>query len=178
MRLVGWVLVMAVVLTSGACAKTGSVRESTPVASLAAYKTARVEVELPTSVKNADAQKAAFAEAVAQGLRERKIFSDVVKEGGDVFVKVTVVKVDAGSAFERGMGTGGDAEVTARVELLDASDNKNVGAFDVTGNSKKSVTMAVGGVDTAAVEDSTGRALRAAADEIAGYLQDRRDGTR
>jgi hypothetical protein len=51
---------------------------------------------------------------------------------------------------------------------------KAIGAFDVTGNSKKNVQTSVGGVNTAAMEDSANKAFEAAAEEIALFLEKKR----
>lgn len=166
---------MAIGLSVG-CAKTGTVTEKTPVASLAAYKVAKLEVDVGSSIKNAEQQKTAFHSAIADRLKEKKLFADVVADGGDLFIKVKVTKVDEGSKLGQAMGPagGGETEVSVSVEMTD-KDGKAVGAFDVTGNSKKNgVQTSVGGVNTSAMQDSTGRALGAAADEIAGYLAAKR----
>lgn len=182
MRVLRWLgaMVVGACLVVG-CAKTGSVQEKAPLTQdLAAYRSAAVSVELPPSVKNAEQHKVAMASGLTDRLREKKIFAEVVTENADLAIKIVVTSVDEGSALARGIGpaAGGDAQVAASVDLFDTKQGKSVGAFDVTGNSKKNVQSSVGGVNTAAVEDSTGRALGAAADEIVAYLEQHKAGAK
>src|SRR5262249_29165440 len=101
-------------------------------------------------------------------------FSDVVADGGDVVLKVKVTNVDGGNTAVVALaGNAGSAEISASVELFDKA-SKPIGAFDVKGNSKKNVQTTVGGVNTAAMDDSTKKAFEAAADEIATYLETKR----
>jgi hypothetical protein len=89
-------------------------------------------------------------------------------------LRVKVTKVDSGNKGLQAMSAGGDSDVSASVELFDTKQNKVVGAFDVTGNSKKNVNTSVGGVNTKAMEDTTNAALGAAGDEIVAYLEKHR----
>jgi len=173
-----FIALTALVLAVGAsvgCAKTGSVQEKTPMsADLASYKSASIEVDLPGDVKNADTTKTQFQSQLGDKLREKKIFAEVAAGGGDMTLRVKVTKVEGGNKGLQAMTAGGDSEVSASVELFDTKQNKVVGAFDVTGNSKKNVNTSVGGVNTKAMEDTTGAALGAAADEIVAYLDKHR----
>lgn len=164
-----------VAVAAAACVKTGTVAEKQPVASLAAYKTAQLFIEVPADMKNGEQQKTAFSSAISRRLKEKNIFNEVKPDGGDVVLKVKITKVDGGSDEMRaiGLGNSGAAEVFVSVELADAQA-KSLGAFDVTGNSKKQVQTTVAGVHTASMEDATGKALDAAADEIAEFLAKKR----
>jgi hypothetical protein len=184
MKASGWlgnVLAVVTVVGMGAlglgCAKTGSVQERAPLTQdIATYRSAAVEVDIPTSVKNAETQKTAFATMIGDKLREKKIFAEIVPTSGELTLRVKVTAVEQGNKMAQAMGpgAGGDSEVAATIDLFDAKQNKSVGAFDVTGNSKKNTQTSVGGVNTAAMEDTTGRALGAAADEIVAYLEKHR----
>jgi hypothetical protein len=166
-------LILAASLAIG-CAKTGDVQEKVPLtADITTYKTASVEVTIPTSVKNAETQKTAFAGTISDKLREKKLFGDVTAGGGELTIKVNVTNVDEGSKLALAAG-GGKSEVSATVDLFDTKRQQSIGQFDVKGNSKKDVHTSVGGVDTQAMEDTTGKALGAAADEIANYLDKHR----
>lgn len=169
------IVACVIALSAVACVKSGTVAEKQPVASLAAYKTAQLSVEVPGDMKNGEQQKVAFSSAISKRLKEKNIFTEVKPDGGDVAIKVKVTKVDAGSDAMKALGpaNSGAAEVAVTVELADASA-KSLGAFDVTGNSKKNVQTSVGGVNTAAMEDATAKALDAAADEIAEFLAKKR----
>jgi hypothetical protein len=175
-----WIALLSLVLAAAAgtgCAKTGSVQEKTPLtADLATYKSASIEVDIPSDVKNADTTKTQFASQLGDKLREKKIFAEVSAGGGDMTLRVKVTKVESGNKGLQAMSAGGDSEVSASVELFDTKQNKVVGAFDVTGNSKKNVNTSVGGVNTKAMEDTTGAALGAAGDEIVAYLDKHRGG--
>jgi len=164
-------------LTSvAACAKTGNVTEKTPVTQdLGVYRTASISVDVPKDVKNSDKHQSTFGSALADKLKSRHLF-EVAPDGGDLVVKVKVTSVDDGSAVLRGLGSGsaGDAKVAATVDLFDTKQSKSVGSFDVVGNSSKNFHSSVGGVDTAAIEDATGRAIGAAADQIADFLEKHR----
>lgn len=166
---------IVIALAAAACVKTGTVAEKQPVGSLAAYKTAQLSVEVPGDMKNGEQQKVAFSSAISKRLKEKNIFTEVKPDGGDVAIKVKVTKVDGGNEALRGLGgaNSGSAEVMVSIELADASA-KSLGAFDVTGNSKKNAQMSVGGVNTSAMEDATSKALDAAADEIAEFLSKKR----
>jgi hypothetical protein len=170
MKKLVWIGMVAAALAVG-CVKTGSVVERTPVSSLSAYKVAKLEVDVASEIKNAEQTKSEFHSAIAERLKGKKVFNDVVADGGDVFIKVKVTRVTEANKGLQALGpaNSGSAEVYVTVEMTD-KDGKAVGAFDVTGNSKKNVQTKVGGVNTAAMEDSTNKALGAAADEIAGYL--------
>jgi hypothetical protein len=152
------------------------VQEKVPLTQdIGAYKSAAVEVEVPSGMKNGDTQKTAFATMLGDRLKDKKLF-EVMPNGADLTLRVKVTSVEAGNKLAQAMGpsAGGDAEVAASVELFDTKQNKSVGAFDVTGNSKKNVQTTVGGVNTAAMEDTTNRALGAVADEIVAYLEKHR----
>ncbi len=167
-------MMIASLLFATACVKSGSVAEKQPVASLAAYKSASVAVDVPSSMTNPEKYKSAFANALTLKLREKKIFTDVTTEGGEVAIKVKVTKLDQGNSGLTAVGgNAGAAEIAASVELFD-KENKAIGAFDVTGNSKKNMQTSVGGVNTAAMEDGATKAFEAAADEIVGYLEKKR----
>lgn len=158
-----------------ACVKTGTVAEKQPVASLASYKTAQLAIEVPADMKNGEQQKTAFSSAISRRLKEKNVFTEVKTDGGDVVLKVKITKVDTGSDTMRALGpaNSGSAEVFVSVELADGAA-KSLGAFDVTGNSKKNVQTSVAGINTSAMEDATGKALDAAADEIAEFLAKKR----
>jgi hypothetical protein len=174
MKLRAFVLVIAITASLG-CVKSGSVVEKQPVASLAAYKSATISVEAPADMKNVEQHKSGFVSALTARLKDKKIFMEVPPEGGDVSIKVTITKMDAGSTAMQALGNAnnGAAEVTATVELFEKG-SKSVGAFEVTGNSKKNSQVSINGVNTAAMEDSTRKAIDAAADEIALYLEKKR----
>lgn len=165
-------LVMAASL---GCVKTGSVVEKQPVAGLSAYKSASITVEAPTDLKNAEQHKTGFVSALSAKLKEKRIFADVTPEGGDVSIKVSITKMDEGNTAMRAIGNAnaGASEVSASVQLFEKG-SKPIGAFDVTGNSKSNTQTSVGGVNTAAMEDSTKKAIDAAAEEIALYLERKR----
>ncbi len=168
-------LAAVVFAASMGCVKTGTVAEKQPVASLAAYKSASISVDAPSEMKNSEKYKSDFNNALAMRLKEKRIFMDVTPDGGDVAIKVKITKMDTGSDVMRAVGpaNSGASEVSATVELFD-KESKAIGAFDVTGNSKKNVQTSVGGVNTAAMEDSTNKAIEAAAEEIALYLEKKR----
>ena len=175
-----WIALLSLVLAAGsgvACVKTGSTMEKAPfTADLATYKSASVEVDMPSDVKNADTSKTQFQSQIGDKLKEKKIFAEVAPGGGDMTLRVKVTKVDGGNKGLQAMTAGGDSEVSASVELFDTKQNKVVGAFDVTGNSKTNTQTSVGGVNTKAMEDTTGAAFGAAADEIVAYLEKKRSG--
>lgn len=177
LRVLAATIVVGAAVVTG-CVKTGTVNERAPIADLSAYKSASVAVEMPAGVKNGETEKTAFLTGIGERLEKRKVFSEIVAGGGDLTVKVKVNSVDTGSQLARAVGptAGGDAEVSATVELVDNKQGKSVGAFDVTGNSKKNAQTTVGGVNTAAMEDTTGRAFGAAADQIGEFLAKRRAG--
>jgi hypothetical protein len=175
-----WIALLTLVLAGAVgCAKTGSVQERTPLtADLATYKSASIEVDIPQEVKNADTAKTHFQSQIGDKLREKKIFAEVAPGGGDMTLRVKVTKVDGGNKGLQALGpsNSGDAEVSMSIELFDSKQNKVVGAFDVTGNSKKNMQTSVGGVNTKAMEDTTDAAFGAAADEIVAYLEKHRAG--
>ena len=177
-----WIALLSLVLAAGsgvACVKTGSTMEKAPfTADLATYKSASVEVDMPSDVKNADTSKTQFQSQIGDKLKEKKIFAEVAPGGGDMTLRVKVTKVDGGSKGMQALGPAneGAAQISASVELFDTKQNKVVGAFDVTGNSKTNTQTSVGGVNTKAMEDTTGAAFGAAADEIVAYLEKKRSG--
>jgi len=176
-----WIAMIGFLLATGAgagCAKTGSVQEKTPLtADLASYKSASVEIDIPSDVKNADTTKTQFVSDLGAKLKEKKIFADVPPGGGEMTLRVKVTKVDAGNKGLQAMGPpnmAGDAEISASVELFDTKQNKVVGAFDVTGNSKSNTSASINGASTKSIEDTTGAAFGAAANEIVAYLEKHR----
>lgn len=173
-------LVLALAIPSlGACAKTGTVEASAPPAQkISSYKTVVVLVT-STESKNSEKNVAALRDATGAKLREAGIFSEVLgeekKADAELALSLTIAKVDEGSQAMRAMGGGGDAEVEVSADLLDVKQgNKSIGQFKVTGNSKKDVHTSVGGLDTSAVENTTGRALAAAADQVVEYMKKNR----
>lgn len=180
-----WIALLSLVLAGGAglggvaCVKTGSAQEKTPfTADLATYKSASIEVEVPSDVKNADTTKTQFQSQLGDKLKEKKIFAEVAPGGGDMTLRVKVTKVDGGNKGLQGLGpaNSGSSEIAASVELFDTKQNKVVGSFEVTGNSKSNSQTSVGGVNTKAMEDTTGAAFGAAADEIVAFLEKKRGG--
>src|SRR5690348_16187936 len=91
------VAIAMVVASALGCVKTGTVAEKQPVASLSAYKSASVTVEVPSDLKNAEQHKTGFVNSLSAKLKEKKVFMDVAPEGGDVSIKVTITKVDEGN---------------------------------------------------------------------------------
>jgi hypothetical protein len=152
------------------CAKTGDVQEKTPVADLAAYSTAAVAVEVPSSVKDSQKHQSTLTNALAERLKQKR-FDVVGADAAALLVKVKVTDVDEGSQLARGLSAGGESNVKVTVELVDVKSSKSVGSFDATGNSKKDSQMKINGLNTDAVADTTGRALEAAADQIADFLE-------
>lgn len=180
-----WIALLSLsfgVLAAGAqtaCVQKGTTAEKAPfTADLATYKSASIEVEIPSDVKNADTTKTQFQSQLGDKLKEKKIFAEVAPGGGDMTLRVKVTKVDGGNKGLQGLGpaNSGSSEIAASVELFDTKQNKVVGAFDVTGNSKSNTQTSVGGVNTKAMEDTTGAAFGAAADEIVAYLEKKRSG--
>ncbi len=173
MRLSSLVLVALLSVGSAGCAKTGSVTEKTPVADLGAYGSAAVAVDVPPTVKNAAQHQSTLTNALVERLRSKR-FDVVASDGAALLVKVKVVDLDEGSQLARGLNAGGESKVALSVELVDAKQSKPVGSFDVTGNSSKNTHTSINGLDTGAIEDTTSRALEAAADQIAEFLEQHR----
>lgn len=155
------------------CVQKGSVKEREPLtADLARYKTASVEVDMPTDAKNAETTKTHFQSDLGKKLKDAKIFSDVAPGGGDMIVRVKVTKVDRGNEGMQATGfmaNAGAAEVKATVELVDVKQDKVVGSFYVSGNSKSNVRTTADDLDDAALT-----ALGAAGDQIVDYLDKHR----
>lgn len=153
------------------CVKKGDVAERTPVADLGAYGQTAVAVEVPEKVKDSQKHQQNLTNALSERLR-KKGFDVVATDAATMLVKVKVTDVDEGSSLAAGMSAGGDAKVAMSVDLLAAKENnKSLGAFDVTGNSKSNTSTSVGGVNTKAIEDRASTAMEAAADQIADFLE-------
>jgi hypothetical protein len=168
----GWSIGAALVVAFAGigCVTTGTVKEKTPLtASLSAYKSVSVDVDLPSDVKNADTVKTQFASQLGEKLRAKNIFAQVSAGGGEMALRVKVLKVDTGNAAIHATNVGGDAEVAMSVELVDVKEDKVVCWLHVTGNSKHQVKSIAN-----AAEDTTATALGAAGDEIVGYLESHR----
>lgn len=162
-------LVLAMIGAQG-CASTGSVREKAPLtADLATYKSASVEVEVPEGMKNADTAKTQFQSQLGDKLRAKNLFSQVSPGGGDMTIRVRVVKVDGGDDLGKATNWGSDAEVSMNVDFVDAKQDKVVGTVHVTGDSKHLVKSGANGA-----EDTTATALGRAGDEIVAYLEKHR----
>lgn len=100
--------------------------------------------------------------------------TDVVAEGGDLTLKITINKLDKPMSIA-GV-PGGESDTTASVDLFDSKASKSVGAFDISATSKRSTSTSVGGVNTKTGDDPRKRALEAAADQVASYIEKHRTG--
>jgi len=155
------------------CANTGTVVEKTPVTQdLSAYHTATIAVDVDPSVDNPDVQKSQMSTFVEKNLRDKKLFADVVADGGEIVLKIKITKLDKPMTLA-GV-PGGQSDMEGSVELFDSKANKAVGAFDVTGSSKRNTSTSIGGVNTNTGEDPRKRALQAAADQIASFIESHR----
>jgi len=155
------------------CVHTGDVTEVSPVtAKLGSYHSVSVTASSADGVKNGDQNAATLRSAVQDRLKSDHVFADVVDDpaAAELVLACRITRSDEGSQLARGLSVGGDSEVEVNVDLVD-KDKKKVGQLSVTGNSKKSSSTRIGGVDTDAIADTTGRALGAAADQIVGYVK-------
>ena len=166
--------VIVVAALSIACVKTGSSVERVPISeNIAQYRTASAQLDIPHDVKDPHKLRDRFFETLGEELADRKLFR-LQGDGAELLIRVKVTHVEAGSRAAMAFNVGGDAEIAATVELVDLRQQKTIGVFDVTGNSKKQGNSHVGGVNTKVWEDNTGRAFGAAAEEIAGFLEKQR----
>jgi hypothetical protein len=108
-------------------------------------------------------------------LKEKKLFADVVADGGDLTLKININKLDKPMSIA-GV-PGGESDMAATVELYDSKGAKSVGAFDISATSKRSTSTSVNGVNTNTGEDPRKRALQAGADQIATYIANHRAGS-
>jgi hypothetical protein len=161
-----WIVLVAL----AGCAKTGTVVEKTPVTQdLSAYHSASIAVEVDASIENPDVQKSQLSTFLEKNLRDKKLFSDVVADGGDLAIKIKITKLDKPTTIA-GV-PGGSSDMSGSVELFDSKASKAIGAFDVTGTSSRSTSTSIGGVNTNTGEDPRKRALQAAADQIAEFIE-------
>jgi hypothetical protein len=161
---------LVVAMACAGCVTTGTVKEKAPLtADLATFKSASIELDLPDSVKNADTVKTQFQSQLGDKLRAKSIFAQVSPGGGDMAIRVRVLKVDTGNEAVHATGLGGDAEVSMNVDFVDVKQDKVVGTLFVTGNSKHQVKTIANDA-----EDTTATALGAAGDEIVAYLEKHR----
>ena len=161
-------IVLSLILGAG-CANAATVTEKSPVTQdLSAYRTATIGVTVAPGIDNPDAFKSMLGQFVESNLKEKKL-ADVVPEGGDLTVKITITKLDKPTSFA-GIPAG-ELDATVTVELIDSKASKPLGAFDITANSKKGMSTSVGGVNTATGEDPRKRALQATADQIGSFLE-------
>ena len=167
----GFAIAALFLALAAGCVKKGDVNERTPVADLGAYGQTAVAVEVPDKVKDSAKHQQNLTNALVERLK-KKGFDVVATDAALMTVKVKVTDVDEGNALAAGMG-GGDAKVSMSVDLV-AKDQKNLGSFDVTGNSKSNAHTSIGGVDTKAIEDRASTAMEAAADQIADFLGSKR----
>ncbi len=159
-----------VLALAGGCAKKGEVVEKTPVADLGPYAQTAVAVDVPTTIKNSAQAQQTLTNALVERLR-KKGFDVVATDAATMIIKVHVSEVDGGNSGAAALGgSAGEAKATMSVDLVAQKENKSLGSFDVSGNSKKDMNTSIGGVNTSAMEDRSGRALEAAADQIAETL--------
>lgn len=155
---------------SFACAKPGTVVEKTPVADLGAYQSASISVDVDPSVDNPDVQKSQLSGFVEKDLKEKSLFANVVPDGGDLAIKIKIAKLDKPSLLAP------ETDMSGSVELFDSKAGKAVGAFDVTGSSKRNTSTSINGVNTNTGEDARKRALQAAAEQIADLIASHKGG--
>lgn len=167
-------ILLSLVLGVG-CANAATVTEKSPVTQdLGAFHTATVAVTVAPGIENPDVFKSQLTTFVESRLKEKKLFTEVVAEGGDLTLKITINKLDKPMSIA-GV-PGGESDTTASVELFDAKASKSVGAFDISATSKRNTSTSVGGVNTKTGDDPRKRALEAAADQVASYIEKHRAG--
>lgn len=162
--------VLALALSLVGCA-TGSLTEKTPVTKdLGAYHSASVAVTVTGKTNKPDVHKSQCEIAVGKAIKD--LFTQVVPEGGELVVKVTLDKVDEGMSIQA-LGAEGEVDLGASVELWDAKENHGIGAFAATGTSKRASKTTVQGMPT----DNTGKsalAHQALAEQIGSYIASHR----
>lgn len=164
---------LLVLVALAGCAKTGTVVEKTPVTQdLSAYHSVTIAVEVDASIENPDVQKSQLSTFLEKDIRDKKLFADVVADSGELAIKIKITKLDKPMTIA-GV-PGGQSDMEGTVELFDAKQSKSVGAFDVTGTSKRNTSTSIGGVNTNTGEDPRKRALQAAADQIAEFIEGHR----
>lgn len=167
-------IVLSLFLCVG-CANTGTVTEKSPVTQdLGAYRTATIAVTLAPDIENPDVFKSQLGTALGERLKEKKLFAEVVADGGDLMLKININKLDKPMSLA-GI-PGGESDTTATIELVDSKAAKSVGSFDITATSKRNMSTSVNGVNTKTGDDPRKRALEAAADQIASYIEKHRAG--
>jgi hypothetical protein len=151
----------------------GSVVEKAPVtADLGSYKTATIAVTVGAGIEKPDVHKSQCALAIEKQLKEKKLFSDVVADGGDLVIKVSLNKVNEGGQI-LGAATG-ETEVAAAVELFDSKQNKAVGAFDATGSSKRNTSTSINGTNTSAFGAKSALAHESLGEQVATFIESHR----
>jgi hypothetical protein len=162
-----------VAIALAGCAKPGTVTEKTPVtADLGSYKTATIAVTVASGIDKPDVHKSQCALAIEKQLKDRKLFTDVVAEGGDLVIKVSVDKVDGGGQI-LGAATS-ETEVKASVELVDSKQSKTIGAFDATGSSRRNTSTSINGVNTSDFGAKSALAHEALGEQVTGFIESHR----
>ncbi len=157
------------------CANSGTVTEKSPVTQdLGAFRTATIAVTVAPGIENPDVFKSQLGTFLESSLKEKKLFAEVVAEGGDLTFKININKLD--KPLSLAGVPGGESDATATIELVDSKAAKSVGTFDITATSKRNTSMSVNGTNTNTGEDPRKRALQAAADQIAAYVASHRAG--
>lgn len=173
-----WILFLALTLTSVGCG-ANPIRETTPLSAKPSSFASSVVTVSPGSIggtMNLAKYMNTFREGLAKKLMIDKTIASVATTGdkGDLAIRATFVKVDAGSAAARDTGLGGEAEVSVDVELFDQRSSKLVGRFVVTASSsdyEKSWGDVLLGTP---LDDYGDRAALVAAEHTAKYLSGER----
>lgn len=164
-------LVLSLFLGVG-CAHSALSEKSPVTQDLSTYRTATIAVTVVPGVDNPDGYKSLLGTFLESSLKEKKLFVDVVPDGGDLTVRVNITKLD--KPFKIAGVPTGESDAAVSVELFDAKANKALGSFDISADSKKDVRVRLDGVDTTTGDDPRNRAVRAASEAIATYIQKHR----
>lgn len=165
------------------CMKSGVVRPESPIPEdLAKFRVLYVEV----TAKNPAHQRfvTGLSAAVTQRIGEKKWFKSVSvqrdsKEPG-LRLRLQIVSHQAGDKAARTFNMGGEAKIVAQGQLLDNSNGKVLGRFQLEGSSLReshtSVSVGSFGYDTrfeAMFDELDRRALDSAAEYLVKFLKDK-----
>jgi Domain of unknown function (DUF4410) len=152
-----------------ACVKTGSVTVKQAMKPIPNEKTVAVTVKNP----NPDWQKDAdnLRDGLMGAFKDKKWWQSGPTP--DATFEITLTAFDKGNKAERMFAGTGEAELQAEV-VVKSSGGDTLGAFAVTGNSKRQSHTRIGGYDTSWGDSLPGRAVEATIDQIVDYLEQNR----
>jgi hypothetical protein len=152
-----------------ACVKTGSVAVKKPIAKESLPPPER---SVAVVVNNPDPEWQRDADGLRDGLlaafHEKKWW----KPGGepDATFEITLTDFDKGNKAARMFAGTGEAELRASV-VIRGKDGAEIGAFDVTGNSRRQSSVTVGGYNTSWGDSLPGRAVHATVEQIVEQVE-------